>query len=151
MPGDDFIGSGWAFPAGINRNGAVRLVTGESFDLSAVIVAPRFTARSRVLGSLGLLPVDQELNGHVYGSAVPADPFGDTAVPGVWVAGNVTDLRAQVITSAAAGLTAAVAINSDLIAGDTRRALEARRAGPFSAAAERELCEQVLGDRRHGL
>jgi hypothetical protein len=28
MPGDDFIGSGWAFPAAINRNGSVRLVTG---------------------------------------------------------------------------------------------------------------------------
>jgi hypothetical protein len=28
MPGGDFIGSGWAFPAAINRNGSVRLVTG---------------------------------------------------------------------------------------------------------------------------
>ena len=28
MAGDDFIGTGWAFPAGINRNGSVRLVTG---------------------------------------------------------------------------------------------------------------------------
>ena len=28
MAGDDFIGNGWAFPAAINRNGSVRLVTG---------------------------------------------------------------------------------------------------------------------------
>lgn len=28
MAGNDFIGNGWAFPAAINRNGAVRLVTG---------------------------------------------------------------------------------------------------------------------------
>jgi uncharacterized protein len=28
MPSDDFIGNGWAFPAAINRNGSVRLVTG---------------------------------------------------------------------------------------------------------------------------
>lgn len=28
MAGGDFIGSGWAFPAAINRNGGVRLVTG---------------------------------------------------------------------------------------------------------------------------
>jgi hypothetical protein len=28
VPNDDFIGSGWAFPAAISRNGAVRLVTG---------------------------------------------------------------------------------------------------------------------------
>lgn len=128
---------------------AVRLVSGESFDRSALVVAPRFTARSGVLGSLGLLPAEQEIDGHVYGSAVPAGPSGATAVPGVWVAGNITDLRAQVITSAAAGLDAAVAINSDLMAEDVRQAVAARRARPFSAAAERELCEQVLGDRRH--
>ena len=28
MPGGDFIGSGWAFPAAITRNGTVRLVSG---------------------------------------------------------------------------------------------------------------------------
>jgi phage baseplate assembly protein W len=28
MANDDFIGNGWAFPAAINRNGSVRLVTG---------------------------------------------------------------------------------------------------------------------------
>jgi hypothetical protein len=66
------------------------------------------------------------------------------------VAGNVTDLRAQVISSAAAGLNAAAALNADLIAEDTRRAVAARRA-PFSPIAERELCETVLGDRRHGI
>lgn len=130
---------------------AVRLATGQTYDLSAVVVTPVFIARSGVLDSLGLAPVAQELGGHVYGTAVPADPSGATAVPGVWVAGNVTDLRAQVITSAAAGLNAAAAINADLTAEDTRRAVEAHRERPFSAAAERELCEQVLGDRRHGI
>ncbi|MET0422240.1 MAG: GPW/gp25 family protein [Actinoplanes sp.] len=28
MPGEDFIGNGWAFPAAISRNGTVRLVSG---------------------------------------------------------------------------------------------------------------------------
>jgi phage baseplate assembly protein W len=28
MPNDDFVGNGWAFPAAISRNGAVRLVSG---------------------------------------------------------------------------------------------------------------------------
>jgi phage baseplate assembly protein W len=28
MASDDFVGNGWAFPAAINRNGSVRLVTG---------------------------------------------------------------------------------------------------------------------------
>ncbi|MGX6606302.1 GPW/gp25 family protein [Micromonosporaceae bacterium Da 78-11] len=36
MPGDDFIGSGWAFPAAISRNGAVRLVHGVE-ELDAAI------------------------------------------------------------------------------------------------------------------
>jgi phage baseplate assembly protein W len=35
MARDDFIGNGWAFPAAINRNGSVRLVTGtEEVDAS---------------------------------------------------------------------------------------------------------------------
>ena len=130
---------------------AVRLATGHTYDLSAVVVTPVFTARSGVLDSLGLVPVEQALGGHVYGTALPADPSSATTVPGVWIAGNITDLRAQAIISAAAGLNVAAAINADLTADDTRRAVEVRREEPFSAAAERELCEQVLGDRRHGI
>ncbi|WP_200215774.1 bifunctional NAD(P)/FAD-dependent oxidoreductase/class I SAM-dependent methyltransferase [Micromonospora coerulea] len=97
----------------------VRLASGEVVDLDAVVVAARLTARSGVLRSLGLKPVDVELGGHVVGAQIPADATGATAVPGVWVAGNVADVRAQVITAAAAGLNAAAAINADLIAADT--------------------------------
>jgi hypothetical protein len=43
------------------------------------------------------------------------------------VAGNVADLRVQVISAAAAGLNTAAAINADLIAEDTRVAVAARR------------------------
>jgi hypothetical protein len=93
--------------------------------------------------------VEQEFNGFVMGSTVPADPTGATAVPGVWVAGNVADFKAQVIVSAAAGLNTAAAINMDLIDEDTRDAVFARRA--FSAETEREVSELVLGSRRHGL
>jgi alkyl hydroperoxide reductase subunit AhpF len=57
-----------------------------------------------------------------------SDPAGLTAVPGVWVAGNVTDIQAQVITAAAQGLAAAAAVNADLIAEETRRAVDASRA-----------------------
>ncbi|WP_369136975.1 NAD(P)/FAD-dependent oxidoreductase [Modestobacter versicolor] len=127
----------------------VRLASGQVVPRAAVVVAPRFTARSAVLESLGVAAVDQEMAGHVVGSAVPADPSGATAVPGVWVAGNVTDLRAQVISSAAAGLNAGAMINADLITEDTRRAVAARAV--FSARTERELCDMVLGDRRHGI
>ncbi|MGW7595473.1 thioredoxin reductase, partial [Streptomyces rubiginosohelvolus] len=74
--------------------------------------------------------------------------------PGVWVAGNVTDLSAQVGAAAAAGATAAAHINADLIAEETRQAVAAARARDevaFSAEEESRVCEAVLGDRRHGL
>nr|MDT0664919.1 methyltransferase domain-containing protein [Micromonospora sp. DSM 115978] len=105
----------------------VRLRSGEVVECRALVVAPRFVAKAGLLASLGLQPVELKLGDYVMGESVPADPFGATAVPGVWVAGNVTDLRAQVITSAAAGLNAGAAINADLVAEDTRDAVAAYR------------------------
>ncbi|MFG3711677.1 NAD(P)/FAD-dependent oxidoreductase [Micromonospora sp. NPDC047730] len=105
----------------------VRLAGGEVLPCGAVVVAPRFHARADVLTSLGLAAVEQEMGGQVIGSVVPSDPTGATAVPGVWVAGNVTDPRAQVVTSASAGSAAGAAINADLVAEETRAAVAARR------------------------
>ena len=105
----------------------VRLTSGEVVALDIVVVAPRFTARAGVLESLGLTPVDVEIDGHVIGSQIPADSTGATSVPGVWVAGNVSDVRAQMITAAAAGLNAGAAINADLVAEDTRDAVDTYR------------------------
>jgi thioredoxin reductase len=105
----------------------LRLRTGEVVACDAVVVAPRFVARADVLAGLGLEAVEQEMAGVVVGSAVPADPTGATAAPGVWVAGNVADVRAQVVSSAAAGLTVGAAINADLIAEETRLAVAAHR------------------------
>ncbi|MDQ0793812.1 NAD(P)/FAD-dependent oxidoreductase [Streptomyces sp. B1I3] len=127
----------------------VRLAGGTVIPREAVVIQPRFTARSGVLESLGLEPTAMETGGQVIGTYIAAGPAGATEVPGVWVAGNVADLMEQVIGSAAAGLKAAAAINTDLVTEDTRRAVEARRA-PFSAEAERLVTERVLGDRRHG-
>lgn len=109
------------------RLSGVRLSDGTVVPRAALVVAPRFTARAGLLASLGLEPVEQQLNGAVVGSAVPADPTGATAVPGVWVAGNVTTLTAQVVASAAAGLTAGGAINADLLAEEVRDAVAAAR------------------------
>ena len=44
---------------------------------------------------------------------------GTTEVPGVWVAGNATDLTAQVGASAAAGALAGAHLNADLVTADT--------------------------------
>lgn len=111
----------------------VRLAAGQVVALDALVVSTRMSARSGVLRSLGLEPVAVEMGGHVVGAQIPADPTGATAVPGVWVAGNVADLRAQVITAAAAGVHAGAAINADLVAEDTRVAVEAHRAAAATA------------------
>jgi hypothetical protein len=104
-------------------------------------------ARAGFLAELGLAAVEHPSG---TGEHIPAGQAGVTAVPGVWVAGNVTDLTAQVGASAAAGAMAGAHINADLVAEDTRNAVLAYR-DVFSGASEARLCEQVAGDRRHGL
>jgi thioredoxin reductase len=80
-----------------------------------LVVQSRLEARADFLAPLGLKPVEHPMG---IGTHIPAeDPSGRTSVPGVWVAGNVTDPMAQVITSAAAGLAAGAMINMDLITG----------------------------------
>lgn len=106
-----------------DRLTGVRLADGTVVTRRAVVVAPRMVASSQVLASLGIRPTDHPFGGEF----VPADPTGLTEVPGVWVAGNVTDLGAQVVMAAAAAVSAAAAINADLIAEDTRAAVAARR------------------------
>ncbi|MDT0343530.1 NAD(P)/FAD-dependent oxidoreductase [Streptomyces litchfieldiae] len=110
-----------------DRLTAVVLAGGRAVPCEALAVSPRFTARAGLLTGLGLEAREQEWAGEVIGTHIPADPTGATDVPGVWVAGNVTDLTGQVIGAAAAGVRAAAAINADLIAEDTRRAVAARR------------------------
>jgi len=53
--------------------------------------------------------------------------MGRTEVDGVWAAGNVTDIAAQVGASAAAAAFAAAQINADLVMEDTAKAVEAHR------------------------
>jgi len=98
----------------------VRMADGRVVARQSVVVAPRMVARSEVLTSLGLQSVPHPMG---LGEFIESDAFGLTAVPGVWVAGNVADLSAGVIGAAAAGMVAATAVNADLIAEDTRRAV----------------------------
>ena len=108
-----------------DRLTGVRLQNGEVISRSAVVVGPRFAARAGMLAGLGL-----ETTAHPSGMGehIEADAMGLTAVPGVWVAGNVTEPTAQVLGSANAGVMAGAAINADLIAEDTREAVAAYRA-----------------------
>ncbi|MCX4695972.1 NAD(P)/FAD-dependent oxidoreductase [Streptomyces sp. NBC_01408] len=113
-----------------DRLTGVTLAGGTSVACRALVVAPRFRARSGVLTGLGLPTVGIERDGHVIGTCVDSDPAtGATALAGVWAAGNVTAPMEQIAGSAAQGVRAAVAINTDLIEEQTRRAVEAHRAG----------------------
>jgi thioredoxin reductase len=100
----------------------VRLADGRRVGLDAVIVAPRMQARAELLLPLGLKPAEVRFGDYLAGTQIEADPTGATAVPGVWVAGNLATVYAQVITAAAAGLTAGAAINLDLILEEAARA-----------------------------
>ena len=96
----------------------VRMAAGEVVAVEIVVVAPRFAARSGLVAELGVELAEQP----GIGVRVVADPFGRTNVAGVWAAGNVTDMSAQVGTSAAAGALAGAHINADLVTEDVRRA-----------------------------
>jgi thioredoxin reductase len=130
----------------------VRLASGRVFPVQALVVAPTFTARTAFLGGLLLRAVPHPLG---VGSYLDSDESGHLVqdgdvIPGVWAAGNSTNLMAQVVVSAAAGLSVAAGINADLLAEDTAVAVaEYRR--PFSASAEARNSATVLGDRRHGV
>jgi len=115
-----------------DRLSGVRLRDGTIVARQALVVGPRVVARSQVLASLGLHPTAHPLG---VGEFVAADATGLTEVPGVWVAGNVTDLSAQVVSAAAAGVFAGAAIDADLIAEDTRQAVTAYRNQRSGASA----------------
>jgi len=125
----------------------VTLRQGSSFDLQALAVGPRMEARSALLESLGLRSQEHPSGA---GRFIETDATGATAVRGVYAAGNVSNLMAQVITAASEGVMAGARINADLIEEETRWAVEGRF-GPFSAASEAAVSQIVLGPRRHGL
>ena len=105
-----------------DRLAGVRLADGSVVPRQAVAVGARMTARAGFLADLGLKPSEHPSGMGVH---IPADPAGRTEVPGVWAAGNVTDLFAQVGASAAAGALAGAVINADLVEEEVRRAVAA--------------------------
>ncbi|MPY79109.1 MAG: methyltransferase domain-containing protein [Actinophytocola sp.] len=107
-----------------DRLTGVRLRDGTVVSRDALVVAPHMVARAGFLADLGLKPVEHPSS---MGEHIPADAAGRTDVPGVWVAGNVTDLAAQVGAAAAASAYAAAQINADLVTEDTSQAVAAYR------------------------
>jgi thioredoxin reductase len=93
----------------------VELEDGRRVPREVVFVPPTFVPHSDLLAALGC-ELDEK-------GWVATGAYGATSVPGVWVAGNVANPRAQVVTAAGEGSAAAVAVNADLVEEDVRDAL----------------------------
>ena len=101
----------------------VRLSDGQVVPRRVLAVATTMLARTEGLEGLRL-PVEDLPGG--MGCRFASGMAGTTEVPGVWVAGNATDLTAQVGASAAAGALAGAHMNADLATADTNAALAAQ-------------------------
>ncbi|MFE2034987.1 NAD(P)/FAD-dependent oxidoreductase [Streptomyces scopuliridis] len=100
----------------------VRMADGTFVARRVLAVATQMRARTEGLDGLKL-PME-DLPGDM-GRRFASGLAGTTEVPGVWVAGNATDLTAQVGASAAAGALAGSHINALLATADTDAALAA--------------------------
>lgn len=104
-----------------DRVQGVELDSGQVVPRDVVFIRPTFLPNADLLRELGCATHE---NGWVV-----ADGTGRTTVPGVWVAGNAVNPRAQVITAAGEGSAAAIAINNDLVEEDVHDAVRNFRAG----------------------
>ncbi|WP_051388993.1 NAD(P)/FAD-dependent oxidoreductase [Arthrobacter sp. 35W] len=110
-----------------DRLTGVVLASGSTVPVDALAVGAPVKSNADVLAGLG---ITAEAHPSGFGLTVPNDPAtGATAVPGVWVAGNVGDMKMQVVTAAASGVWVGAAVNADLIAEETAAAVAARRHG----------------------
>lgn len=92
---------------------SVELADGRSFSTDAVVIAPRFHARTELYEALGGVAEETP-----FGTQIPTDPRGMTEVPGVWAAGNASQIMAMVQASAASGVTTGSAVHGDLAFAD---------------------------------
>ena len=101
---------------------AVELVNGERIETDAIVVGPRFKVRAAPFMPLGLRPAAHPSG---LGDFLETDQGGETAVPGLYAAGNVTDPSQQVLSAAADGSRVGAMICFSL-ANDDLRAASAR-------------------------
>ncbi len=100
----------------------LELTDGTVIPAGAIAVATRMVARTGALEGLGLKAIPHPSG---IGEHIPVEMAGQTGIPGIWAAGNVTDLMAQVGASAAAGAQAGAHINAELITADAEAAANA--------------------------
>ncbi|HET9082727.1 MAG TPA: FAD-dependent oxidoreductase [Trebonia sp.] len=98
---------------------AVEVAGHGAVDADAVAVGPRFRARAEAFAPLGLRPAAHPTG---LGDFLETDATGQTAVPGLFAAGNVTDPGQQVLQAAADGSRVGAMISFSLAADDLRAA-----------------------------
>ena len=112
---------------------AVELVNGAHVAADAVVVGAPFRVRADPFATLGLTPVPHP-NG--LGDFIETDPMGETSIPGLYAAGNVTDPSQQVLQAAANGSRVGGMISFSLAREDI-------------AAAARPLSNQADWEHRY--
>lgn len=115
-----------------DRLRGVRLAGGTEVRCEALAVTPVAAPRADLPARLGLEPAAED-----GGAFLPADPNGRTSVDGIWAAGNVSDLAAQVVDAASSASRAAIDLNADLVREDVAAAVAARRRARRPAAEDR--------------
>jgi thioredoxin reductase len=107
-----------------DRLRGIALAGGPEIAVEALVVGPRVHARLEAFAGLGLAPSEHPSGAGTY---LATDADGATSVPGVWAAGNVADLKAQVLASAATAAWTAVVINNHLMAEELAADVNAYR------------------------
>ncbi len=108
-----------------DRLRGIALAGGPEIAVDALVVGPRVHARLEAFAGLGLAPSERPSGAGTY---LATDADGATSVQGVWAAGNVADLKAQVLASAATAAWTAVVINNHLMAQELAADVTAYRA-----------------------
>ena len=98
---------------------AVEVFDGDPIAADAVVINPRFAARAEAFASLGIRPAAHPTG---LGDFVEIAPTGETTVPGLYAAGNVTDPSQQVLQAAAQGSWVGGMISSSLAREDLEAA-----------------------------
>lgn len=95
----------------------VELGDGRVLEADAVVIGSRFRARADMLVGVGLTTTPDPTGA---GDVLAVDRRGETAVPGIYAAGNVTDPSLQVLPSAAQGSQVGAMIAFSLAEEDLR-------------------------------
>jgi thioredoxin reductase/SAM-dependent methyltransferase len=98
---------------------AVELAGHSSIPADAVVVGPRFRVRAEPFASLGLKPAAHPSG---LGDFLETDATGETAVPGLYAAGNATDPTQQVLQAAGNGSRVGAMISFSLARDDLQAA-----------------------------